>query len=228
MQYLKIKDLNELDRPREKLIEKGAAALSDAELLGILISSGVKNMSAVLLAQHILNHYNNDLSELAKLSIKELQKFKGIGKARAVTIAGALELGRRRRADAINKRVMIDSSQSAYEFIYPNLSDKTAEEFWIILLNKSSYVIKKCLISVGGLTSTAADPKIIFKIALENNAACILLAHNHPSGNSSPSEDDIKMTNKLIEAAKLLDITIMDHLILGNENYFSFADEALL
>jgi DNA repair protein RadC len=228
MQYLKIKDLSELDRPREKLIDKGPSSLTDAELLGILISSGVKNMSAISLAQNILKQHNNDLSEIAKLSIKDLQKFKGIGKARAVTIAGALELGRRRNANFSNKKPLIDSAQAAYQYIYPNLSDRIAEELWIILLNTANLAIKKCLISIGGVKTTYVDPKVIFKLALENNASFMILAHNHPSGNPAPSEDDLKMTNKLIEAGKLLDIHIIDHLIIGNGVYFSFADEEII
>lgn len=227
MEYLKIKDLSALDRPREKLIEKGPSSLTDAELIGILISSGSKNMSAVALAQRILSHNNNDLNELAKQSIKDLQKFKGIGKAKAVTIVSALELARRKKYQ-VTQQSIINTSQSAYEAIYPSLADKTTEEFWILLLTKSNKLIKKCLVSNGGLTNTIADPKVIFKIALQYNAPYMIIIHNHPSENPNPSEEDIKMTNKLIKVAKLLDLSIIDHIIFTNNAYFSFADENLM
>jgi DNA repair protein RadC len=222
---LKILNWAEEDRPREKLLLKGRAALSDAELIGILIGSGTISMSAVELAKHILIGSGNDLNELAKLNVKELQKFKGIGEAKAISIISALELGRRRKESDPVKKAKISSSEDIYNLMKPNLLDLMHEEFWIILLNRANHVLKKVQISSGGVSGTVADPKIIFKTALENLASAVILVHNHPSGNLKPSEADDSLTKKLKYAGALLDIPILDHIIFTNSNYFSFADE---
>jgi DNA repair protein RadC len=225
--YLRIQDWAQEDRPREKLMQKGNTALTDAELLGILIGSGTKKMSAVSLAQFILKHYDNDLNVLAKRSVKELQQFKGIGEAKAIAIVSALELSRRRESRALPKPKFYDSS-SVYYFMKPELADKLTEEFWVVLLNRANGLIKKQSISSGGLTNTLADPKVIFKAAVEYSAASIVLVHNHPSGNPDPSKKDIELTRKLIEGGKMLDIDVLDHIIIAGNTYFSFLDDRLL
>ena len=226
--YLRIQDWAKADRPREKLMQKGSTVLTEAELIGILIGSGTKKVSAVNLAQLILRHYDNDLNLLAKCSVKELQRFKGIGEAKAITIASAMELGRRRRGQDIALRPRFYDSSSVYHFIKAALADKPIEEFWIILVNRANYLIKKQFISSGGLTATLADPKLVFRAALDHQAAGIVLVHNHPSGNPEPSGKDIALTKKLIEGGKFLDITVLDHIIVAGSSYFSFADEKLL
>lgn len=226
--YLRIQDWAKADRPREKLMEKGSTALTEAELLGILIGSGTQKMSAVNVAQLILRHYDNNLNLLAKCSVKELQRFKGIGSAKAITIASAMELGRRRTNQDIAARPRLRDSSSIYHFIKPELIDKPVEEFWVILINKSNYLIKKQFISSGGLDATLADPKVIFRAALDHQAAGIVLVHNHPSENPEPSSNDISLTKKLIEGGKFLDVTVLDHIIVAGDTYFSFADDRLL
>lgn len=226
--YLNIKSWAEEDRPREKLLLKSKAALSDAELIGILIGSGTASMSAVDLAKQILNHTKNDLNELAKLSVKELMKFKGIGEAKAISIVSAMELGRRRKDTAAGKKINITCSEDAYQAIRPELLDVKHEEFWVLLLNRSNTVIKKKLVSSGGVTGTVADPKIIFKAALEELACGIILVHNHPSGNLTPSHADVNLTKKMKEAGRLLEIPVLDHIIFTDNSYFSFADENML
>ena len=223
-----IKTWAEDDRPREKLILKGRNALSDAELTAILISSGNIEESAVDLSKRILSNTNNNLAELSRLNMKDLMKFKGIGEAKALSIIAALELGRRRREqEAINKK-QITASVDVFNIFHPILSDIAHEEFWILLLNKANHVIGKFNISVGGLTGTVADPIKIFKQAFEYNATGLILCHNHPSGNIKASDADLKLTQKLKEGGKLLDIPILDHIIIGQEKYFSFADEGIL
>jgi|694.fasta_scaffold20475_2 DNA repair protein RadC len=226
--HLRIQDLAKADRPREKLMQKGNTVLTDAELLGILIGSGTAKVSAVNLAQLILKHYDNDLNLLARCSVKELQQFQGIGEAKAITIVSAMELGRRRTNQNMSLRPRIYDSSSVYHFIRPELLDKPVEEFWIILINRANYLIKKQFISSGGLTTTFADPKVVFKVALDYQTAGIILAHNHPSGNPEPSVKDIALTKKLIDGGKLLDIAVLDHIIIAGSSYFSFADEKLL
>ncbi|HSZ25726.1 MAG TPA: DNA repair protein RadC [Cytophagaceae bacterium] len=225
---LSIKRWAEEDRPREKLILKGKAVLSEAELIAILIGSGNMEMSAVELSRMLLKEVNNDLSELAKLSVQELKKFKGIGEAKAVSIISALELGKRRRMLDLPKKEMIASSKDIYDMMKPFLLDLMHEEFWVILLNRANGVIKKSSISIGGVSGTIADPKLVFKAALENLASAVILVHNHPSGNTNPSEADVKLTKKMVEAGKLLDIAVLDHLIFTDSSYFSFADEGRL
>lgn len=225
---LKITHWAEEDRPREKLLLKGKMALSDAELIAILIGSGTVALSAVDLAKQILQHVEYNLNDLAKLTIKDLQKFKGIGEAKAIAIISALELGRRRKESEPTKKPRITSSQNAYNVIAPHLLDLGHEEFWIIMLNKANVVIKKAQVSSGGVSGTIADPKIIFKKAVESLASSVILVHNHPSGNLKPSQADIMLTRKLKEAGKLLDIPVLDHLIFTDHNYYSFADEGMM
>ena len=223
-----IKSWAEEDRPREKMLAKGKESLSNAELIAILIGSGNSNESAVDLSRRILRDNNDNLIELSKLSIIDLLKYRGIGEAKAVTIAAALELGRRRRFSEALEKPFIKNSQLAYECFYAHLSDLNHEQFWIMLLNNANKVIKLEKIGVGGMTGTTADPKKIFKSALENNATNIMLCHNHPSGNIFPSNADKTITNNLKKAGQFLEIKILDHIIIGNDNYFSFADEGLL
>lgn len=218
----------EEDRPREKLLLKGKAALTDAELVAILIGSGTRDLSAVDLSKIILQKANNNLNELAKLSIKDLMKIKGIGEAKAISIAAALELGRRRKESEVVRRPRISSSRDAYEQIKPYLLDLPHEEFWLLLLNRANEVIRPVQVSQGGVSGTVADPKIIFKLAIECLASAIILVHNHPSGNLKPSEADKDLTRRLASAGKLLEIPILDHLIFTDASYLSFADEGLM
>ncbi|AYQ33519.1 RadC family protein [Runella sp. SP2] len=218
----------EEDRPREKLLLKGKGALSDAELIAILIGSGTRELSAVDLSKIILQKASNNLNELAKLSLKDLMKIKGIGEAKAISIAAALELGRRRKDSEVVRRPKITSSKDAYEQIRSYLMDLPHEEFWILLLTRSNEVIRPVQISQGGISGTVADPKIIFKSALEHLASSMILVHNHPSGNLKPSEADKELTRRLVTSGKLLDIPILDHLIISELGYLSFADEGLL
>lgn len=225
---LTIKRWAEEDRPREKLLLKGKAALSEAELIAILIGSGNKEQTAVELSQHILNQCENDLNSLARLSVKDLQKFKGIGEAKAISIVAALELGRRRKDSEPSRRLKVTSSKDAFEMIRGDLMDLNHEEFWLVLLKRNNEVLKKEMISRGGVSGTVVDAKIIFKRALEETASGLILAHNHPSGNTKPSQEDINLTKRIKEAGKSLDISVLDHLIITDSSYFSFADEGLL
>ncbi len=225
---LKILKWAKEDRPREKLEIKGKSALSDAELIAILIGSGSKEYTAVDLSKHILSTVDNDLNALAKLGIKELVRFKGIGKAKAIAIVSALELGRRRKFTLRESRPQIQSSQDVYQLMTADLMDQPTEQFWVVTLNRSNRVLNKKAVSLGGVSGTLVDPKVIFKIALEELASGIILIHNHPSGNLKPSRADKKLTEKLVSAGKLLEIPVLDHLIYGDDGYFSFADESLL
>ncbi len=226
--FLNIKDWAVEDRPREKLALKGKATLSDAELIAILLGTGTSKLSAVDLGKNILQTVNNDLNELARLSVKDLMKIKGIGEAKAITIISALELGRRRKDLQVEERPRVMGSADAYEILKADLLDIPHEAFWILLLNRANRVIKKHQVSQGGVAGTVADPKIIFKVAVEELASGIILAHNHPSGNLAASQADIDLTKKLKESGKLLDIQVLDHIIVGDKSYFSFADEGLL
>ncbi|MBL7891765.1 MAG: DNA repair protein RadC [Bacteroidia bacterium] len=216
------------DRPREKLMSKGRHVLSDAELIAILIASGNIEETAVELSKRILNSVNNNLNELGKLTINDLTKFRGIGEAKAISIIAALELGRRRKETESTKREKITTSAGVYELFKPLLFDLPHEEFWVILLNRSSSIIKKEMISRGGVSGTVVDSKIIFKSAVENLASSVILCHNHPSGNTKPSEQDIQITKKLKEAGKLLEIPVLDHVIMSETGYYSFADEGMM
>ncbi len=223
-----IKNWNEDDRPREKMLLKGRVALSDAELIAILIGSGSRNESAVSLSQRILASVNNNLSELGRLSISDLMEFKGIGQAKAVSIAAATELGRRRRTGEALERKKITSSNSVFEFMQPVIGELPHEEFWILYLNNSNKVIKSAQLSKGGITGTVVDVRLAFKEALQLGAVGIILAHNHPSGTLKPSQADIQLTKKLKVAGESLDIKVLDHLIVTEKAYFSFADENML
>lgn len=226
--HLTIKAWAEDDRPREKLVSKGRQALSDAELLAILLGSGNKHETAVQLAQRILNSHQNSINHLAKLQLNDLKKFKGVGEAKAVTIAAALEIGRRRTDGDFEEKTKITSSKHAYDVLKSKLCDLPHEEFWILFLNRSNSVVKTECISKGGVSGTVVDVRLILKPAVECLASGIILAHNHPSGNLKPSQEDIILTKKVKEASKLLDILIQDHIIIGDQNYYSFADEGIL
>ncbi|MEM9143133.1 MAG: DNA repair protein RadC [Bacteroidota bacterium] len=216
------------DRPREKLIKKGRAALSDAELLAILIGSGSKNESAVSLAKRILASSDNSLNQLGRLSIRQLQKFRGIGQAKAVSIAAALEIGRRRGGEQALQIPKIGSSKEVFELLYPSLGELGHEEFWILYLNNANGVLHTGQVSKGGLTGTLVDVRLVMKQALELGAVALILAHNHPSGSLRPSEADKAVTQKLKSAAAALDIRILDHVIVAQKDYYSFADAGIL
>ncbi len=223
-----IKQWAEADRPREKLLQKGKQSLSDAELLAILIGSGNREESAVQLSQRILLGSQNKLNDLGRLSVKQLTRFKGIGEAKAITIVAALELGRRRRSESASEKKKITSSDVVFEIMQPIIGDLNHEEFWILYLNNSNKVLQKLQLSKGGITGTLVDVRIAFKNALESGATSIILAHNHPSGTLKPSQADIKLTKKLKIAGESLDIKVLDHLIITQNNYFSFANEGIL
>jgi DNA repair protein RadC len=218
----------EEDRPREKLLLKGRNALTEAELIAILIGSGTRKKSAVDLSKEILASVGNNLNELAKLSVQDLQKFEGIGEAKAISIISALELGRRRKRSEPMKKEKITCSADAYRIMQPYLLDQMVEQFWIILLNRANMVIRPELISEGGVSGTVADPKVIFKRALDKLASAIILVHNHPSGNLTPSQADLQLTRKLKDAGKSLDLPVLDHVIFTDHAYYSFADEGVL
>ncbi len=225
---LPIRQWAEDDRPREKLMAKGKGQLSKAELIAILIASGNTEESAVQLAQRILTSVDNNLAELSRLTVKDLMKFKGIGEAKAISIVAALELGKRRLSEEVIKKKKIKTSADAFHLFYPHLSDKSYESFWIILLDRANQVIRTASISEGGMAGTVADPKKIFKLALEENAHSLILGHNHPSNNLQPSPNDIQLTKKMKDAGRHLDIQVLDHLIIGNDSYYSFADEGMM
>lgn len=218
----------EEDRPREKMLLKGKHALSDAELLAILLGSGTVGESAVTLAQRILASVGNNLHELGKRSVKELQRFKGVGQAKAISIAAALELGRRRQLSDLRERPRISGSRDAFNAIAPLLSDLHHEEFWLLLLTKANEVFARERLSVGGMSGTVVDAKLAYKTALDAMAAAVIAIHNHPSGNLQPSQADIELTKKMQQAGVLLDLPLLDHLIVSERGYYSFADEGLL
>lgn len=225
---LSIKAWAEEDRPREKMLLKGKAALTDSELIAILIGSGSVDENAIVLAKRILESVNNNLSELGRRSIKDLMKFKGIGEAKAITIAAALEMGRRRQFSDVMQRDSIMCSRDTFDAMLPQLIDLPHEEFWILLLNQANHIIGRTRISIGGVSGTVVDSKLIFKPAIEALATGIILVHNHPSGNLKPSGADIDLTRKLKQAGIYLDINILDHVIIAFNGYFSFADENML
>lgn len=222
-----IKSWAEEDRPREKLSAQGRRALTDAELIAILIGSGSRNETAVELSKRILHHYDNDLNKLGKASIAELSNFKGIGEAKAIAIIAALEIGRRRNDTESKALDVIGSSKDAYNLMKRHLVDLNHEEFWILLTGRGNKVLGKELISKGGLSETLVDLKVLFGAALQQQAANIFLFHNHPSGSLEPSQSDIYLTKKIVGAGKLLDINILDHLIVTDKGYFSFADNGI-
>ncbi len=223
-----IKYWAEEDRPREKLLQQGPKALTVAELLAILISSGTPKMSALDLAKSIMSAVDNNINTLSKMSIVDLQKFNGIGKAKAVTIQAALELGRRRIPNDPGKFPILNSSGLVYNYIRGRIQDLMHEEFWILLLNRRLGLISAKRISTGGLDSTIVDVRMVFRLALEAGASSIILSHNHPSGNPTPSQHDINLTNKIKEAGKTMDIKVLDHIIACDDQYYSFMDEGLM
>ena len=223
-----IKYWAEGDRPREKLLDKGKISLSDGELIAILIGSGSKNESAVELSKRILAASENKLNELGKLSVKQLTKFKGIGEAKAVTIVAALELGRRRRGEEAVERKQITSAEDAFEVMQPIIGDLNHEEFWIIYLNNSHKILQKLQLSKGGMTGTLVDVRLAFKNALEVGATAVILVHDHPSGSLNPSQADKALTKKLIAGGESLDIKVLDHLIITQNSFVSFANKGIL
>jgi DNA repair protein RadC len=223
-----IKNWSEDERPREKLLQKGATSLSDSELLGILIASGNRERSAIDLAKDVLALAGNNLRELGRLSVTELQKIKGIGEAKAITIAAAMELGRRRQMSEGLDRATITQSKEAIPIIMPLLQDLNYEVFCVLYLNHSGKLLRHELLSSGGLTATVADVRIILKNALLYNASRLIIAHNHPSGNRTPSQADIALTRQVKQAAALMDITLLDHIIIAGHSYVSLADDGLM
>lgn len=226
--HFSIKDWSEDDQPREKLLYKGKNALSDAELLAILIGSGSRNESAVDLCKRILQQNNNRLDQLAKQSIQQLMQFKGIGEAKAITIVAALELSKRLQLSEIRELTKIGSSADVCKLMQPLIGDLPHEEFWVLLLNNSNKVVHKLQLSKGGLTQTIVDVRLIFKTALEHLATALILVHNHPSGQLNPSGADKDITQKIKLAGNSLDIKLLDHLIITQNDYFSFADDGIL
>ncbi len=225
---LSIKNWAVEDRPRERFLAKGIQSLSDTELIALIIGSGTREISAVELARQILKNADNNLNQLGKFNVDDLLKLKGVGKAKAISVIAAIELGRRRKLSEALERPKITSSKDVYEILFPLISDLAHEEFWILLLNRSNKVIDKYRISQGGIAGTVIDVKIILKRAVEKLASSIILCHNHPSGNLTPSKADINITNKLREAAELMDIKLLDHIIIADNSYFSFIDEGVL
>ncbi|NBC82343.1 MAG: DNA repair protein RadC [Bacteroidetes bacterium] len=225
---LSIKNWSSDDRPREKLLQKGTAALSDAELIAILLGSGSRDESAVELARRLLNSAANNLNELGRQTVHDLQKHKGIGEAKALTIVAALEIGRRRKISEVLEKEQISTSNDVFELMQSVLADLPYEEFWILLLNRANRIIEKIKLSQGGISGTVTDVRLILKFAIDKLASAIILCHNHPSGNIQPSHSDRNITHKLKEACIHMDINLIDHIIIGENKYYSFADEGIL
>ncbi len=219
-----IKNLAEDDRPREKMMKRGESALTNAELLAILIGSGTPKQNAVELMQEIMEHCGGQLSRLSKLSIKELTKFNGIGLAKAITIKAAAEIGRRRAMEKAEDIKQIHNSSDIYEIMLPVLRDVGHEEFWVLMLNNNSRLLKKIRMSSGGLTQTSVDLRMVLKEAILAEATCLVVCHNHPSGTLRPSKDDIQLTERLKQASQTMNIRLIDHVIVTDGNYYSFAD----
>lgn len=225
LNYQSLKNRSVDEQPREKLLNHGKHTLSNAELLGILISSGTKNKSAIDVARDVLQAAKNNLNELARFSVAELCKIDGIGPAKAITILSAIEIGGRRNAQEVLSLSTIKTSNQAYQYIAHKIADNIQEEFWVIYLSRSNRIIGDCCVSRGGFHYTAVDPKVVFKHALDRNAVNIILCHNHPSGNLSPSKADMDLTKKIVQAGEVLEIHVLDHLIITSSSYMSFADE---
>ncbi|NNE28696.1 MAG: DNA repair protein RadC [Saprospiraceae bacterium] len=223
-----IKYWAEEDRPREKMVRLGRHNLTNAELLAILLKTGTQENSALDIAKQVMRSYDENLTNLGKVQLDELTTFRGIGQTKAITILAAIELGRRRQQSEASKNTLINKSQSCYDLLGPQLADLPHEEFWIILLNRANRVLTKECVSRGGISGTLVDAKIIFRRALASSASGVVLMHNHPSGNPKPSEMDIRLTRRLSQAGKLLDIKVWDHLIIAGEGYTSFMDEGLM
>lgn len=215
------------DKPREKLMLKGKSVLSDAELIAILIGSGNRNESAVDLSKRILASVDHNLNALGKLSIAQLMNFKGIGEAKAISIIAAMELGRRRKSEDVVELSKITSSKAVFEVMQPIIGELSHEEFWVLFLNNSNKILFKTQLSKGGMTGTMVDVRIVYKIAFEQNATAIILVHNHPSGKLQASEADIQITKKIKMAGQQLDIPVLDHIIVTETGYYSFADEGI-
>ncbi len=226
--HLSMKLLAEDDRPREKLVALGRHTLSDAELIAIILGSGSRSETAVQLARRMLAENHNNINELARLSVNDLKKYKGVGLAKAVNIAAAFELGRRRNETQSVEKVRITSSNIAYQLLKKRLSDLPHEEFWFLLLNRANQVIKEQYLSKGGISGTVVDVRLICKAAIEESASGVVIGHNHPSGQVLPSDQDKAITRKLREALKILEIALLDHIIVGDQKYFSFSDEGEL
>jgi DNA repair protein RadC len=225
---LNIKDWAAEDRPREKLLSQGERALTDAELIAILIGSGNLDETAVELSRRILSSVNNNLNELGRKGIEYLKTFKGIGEAKAVAILAAIELGRRRKEAEVFETQKITGSKDVADFFMPLLGDLNHEEFWILLLDRANKIKDHFMLSQGGITGTVIDVRLIMKKALDSGAVSIILCHNHPSGNMRASDSDLKITQKIKQAAKVMDISLLDHLIIGQNRFYSFADEGIL
>lgn len=225
---MSLKFLAEDDRPREKFLLKGKNALSDTELLAIIMGSGSRDESAVELARKILQSVENNWNHLSRLQIADLMKFKGVGEAKAISIAAALEIGRRRAAQEIPERTQIKSSNDIFVLLSPFLSDLQTEELWAIFLNQNNRVLGKSQLSSGGINQSVVDVRILFKAAIDQFATALVIAHNHPSGNLKPSTEDVKITKQIAEAGKILNIQLLDHVIIAQNSYFSFADESML
>ena len=225
---MSIKFLAEDDRPREKFLLKGKNALSDAELLAIIMGSGNREDSAVELGRKILNSVANNWHNLSLLSLSDLMKFKGVGEAKAISIAAALEIGHRRAAQEKKKKIQIRESKDIYKVLQPYLSDLQTEEFWAVFLNQNNRIVGKARLSAGGINQSVVDVRILFKTALEHLSTAIAIAHNHPSGNLKPSQEDLRITKQIADAGKILNIQLLDHLIISQNAYFSFADENIL
>ena len=225
---MSIKFLSDDDRPREKFLLKGKSALSDSELLAIILGSGNTEESAVELSRKILASVENNWQKLSLLSVKDLMKFKGIGEAKAISVAAALEIGRRKASQEIPEKIVIKSSEQAYKLLLPYLTDLQTEEFWVLFLNQKNQVLHKTQISKGGISGTVVDVRIVFKTALENFASGIIVAHNHPTGVLKPSLEDINITKNIKSAGDILNIKLLDHLIIGENTFFSFQDQNLL
>ncbi len=226
--HINIKQLAEDDRPREKMVQIGRQTLSDAELLAILLGSGNRSETAVQLARRILAAHENSINRLAKAPMSDLRKFKGVGMAKAVTISAAFELGRRRKEDDTPERKKITSSLSAFEILKKRLQDLPHEEFWVLFMNRANQVLKEVCFSKGGIAGTVVDVRLICREALEQHSSGIIIAHNHPSGQVNPSEQDKQITRKLKDALRMFEISLLDHLIIGDQNYLSFSDEGLM
>ena len=225
---IKIYELAEEDRPREKLLLKGKSTLSDAELIAILIGTGTAACSAVDLSRMLLASVGNNLGAVARMSVSDLCKFKGIGEAKAISIISALELGRRRKEQDPPKFLKITGSRQIYELMRPDLHDESVEQVYLLLLNRTNGLIKKERVSQGGISASVVDPKVVFRFALEQGAHSLILIHNHPSGNLQPSDTDKRLTQRLQKIGKELELPLIDHLIYTDRGYFSFADEGIM
>jgi len=216
------------ERPREKVMANGIQYLSDTELLAILVGSGTRNMTAVELARNILQKVGNNLNELGRQSVGDLLKIRGVGPAKAISVLAAMELGRRRAGIQHSDKIPVKSSETVFSLFHPLLGDLDHEEFWLLMLNRANRVLGRFKVSQGGLSGTVIDTRIILKKALDNLASSIIVCHNHPSGNNQPSDADVKITEKLKKAAEMLEIKLLDHVIIADKSYFSFADEGLI